>query len=96
MSNISKENMNFLKGKFYFDTLKVSKTEIDKRDETRKILFELEDGNKIETVLMKVNYGNSIWVTTQVACNMDCNFCASGKLKKEKKLISERNCFTNC
>lgn len=86
MTNISKENIIFLKEKFYFDTLKVSKNQIDKRDETRKILFELEDGNKIETVLMKFNYGYSICVTTQVGCNMGCNFCASGKLKKKKNL----------
>ena len=83
MTNISKEYIIFLKEKFYFATLKVSKTQIDKRFETRKILFELEDGNKIETVLMKFNYGYSTCVTTQVGGTMGCNFWATGKLKKK-------------
>lgn len=46
-------------------------------DGTVKYLFELADGNCIETVLMRYNYGNSVCVSTQVGCRMGCRFCAS-------------------
>ena len=42
-----------------------------------KYLFELADGNCIETVLMRYNYGNTVCVSTQVGCRMGCRFCAS-------------------
>lgn len=54
--------------------------------DTCKYLFELYDGNTIETVLMKHDYGNGVCVSTQVGCNMDCVFCESGKLKKVRNL----------
>jgi len=46
----------------------------------------LIDGNYIEAVLMKHNYGNSLCVSTQVGCNMGCKFCQSGRLKKVRDL----------
>ncbi|MBQ8993904.1 MAG: 23S rRNA (adenine(2503)-C(2))-methyltransferase RlmN, partial [Turicibacter sp.] len=46
-------------------------------DGTTKFLFELADGNLIETVLMRHNYGCSVCVTTQVGCRIGCKFCAS-------------------
>ena len=51
-----------------------------------KFLFEMQDGNLIETVLMNFNYGMSVCVTTQVGCNIGCSFCASGLLKKNRDL----------
>jgi 23S rRNA (adenine2503-C2)-methyltransferase len=51
-------------------------------------LFKLQDGNLIETVLMRFNYGLSVCVTTQVGCNIGCTFCASGLLKKNRDLTS--------
>lgn len=60
------------------------------QDGTIKLLLELEDGNKIETVLMRYNYGNVACVTSEVGCNMGCAFCASGLLKKKRELkVSE-------
>lgn len=50
---------------------------VSKLDGTRKYLFRLEDGNIIEGVLMKYNYGNTICVSSQVGCRMGCAFCAS-------------------
>ncbi|MCI6407741.1 23S rRNA (adenine(2503)-C(2))-methyltransferase RlmN [Veillonella caviae] len=44
---------------------------------TRKLLLELSDGSRIETVLMAQHYGNSICVSSQVGCAMGCVFCAS-------------------
>ena len=46
-------------------------------DDTRKILFELKDGNCIEGVLMHYHYGYSLCISTQVGCRMGCRFCAS-------------------
>ena len=49
-----------------------------KLDGTKKYIYELNDGNIIEGVLMKYKYGNTICVSTQVGCRMNCAFCASG------------------
>jgi len=45
--------------------------------QTKKLLLELADGNRVETVLMKQQYGNSVCVSSQVGCAMGCVFCAS-------------------
>ena len=50
---------------------------ISKIDGTRKYLFELYDGNIIESVLMKYHHGNSVCISSQVGCKMGCRFCAS-------------------
>ncbi len=85
MTNISKNNIDWLKENFEIKKLKpiIIKEDID---ETIKILFELDDKNKIETVIMKFNYGYSVCLTTQVGCNIGCKFCASGQLKKKRDL----------
>ncbi|WP_059050168.1 23S rRNA (adenine(2503)-C(2))-methyltransferase RlmN [Paenibacillus senegalimassiliensis] len=57
-------------------------------DGTIKFLFRLQDGNLIETVLMRHKFGLSVCVTTQVGCNIGCSFCASGLLKKSRDLTS--------
>ncbi|MDO5041842.1 MAG: radical SAM protein, partial [Peptoniphilus sp.] len=48
-------------------------------DETKKLLYILDDGNIIEGTLMKYKYGNSLCISTQVGCRMGCVFCASTK-----------------
>src|SRR5699024_6925200 len=58
----------------------------ESKDGTIKFLFKLADGNLIETVLMRFNYGLSVCVTTQVGCNIGCTFCASGILSKSRDL----------
>lgn len=87
MNNIKKTTIDWLNSQFYFPKFKIIKTLVAK-DETTKFLIELEDGNKIETVIMKFSYGNTICVTTQVGCNMGCKFCASGQLKKIRNLTT--------
>ena len=57
--------------------LKPLKVQISKYDGTRKYLFELRDGNCIESVFMKYKYGNTICVSSQAGCRMGCKFCAS-------------------
>lgn len=65
-----------LEQEFYIAQHKVRRCQRSK-DGTVKYLFELADGNCIETVLMRYNYGNSVCVSTQVGCRMGCRFCAS-------------------
>jgi 23S rRNA (adenine2503-C2)-methyltransferase len=59
--------------------LKILDCKISKTDGTRKYLFELSDGNRIESVFMKYKFGNSICISSQAGCRMGCIFCASGK-----------------
>ncbi len=47
------------------------------RDGTIKYLWKLSDGNCVETVLMRYNYGNTVCISTEVGCPMGCAFCAS-------------------
>ncbi|MCC3372719.1 23S rRNA (adenine(2503)-C(2))-methyltransferase RlmN [Cohnella sp. REN36] len=58
----------------------------ESKDGTVKFLFKLQDGNLIETVLMRHKYGLSVCVTTQVGCNIGCSFCASGLIAKSRDL----------
>lgn len=48
------------------------------KDGTTKYLFALRDGNVVEGVVMQYHYGNTICISTQVGCRMNCGFCASG------------------
>lgn len=84
MSNIKKEVINTLEANFSIEHLRI----IDKKSDidVHKYLFELKDGEKIEAVLMKHDYGNSLCVSSQVGCNMGCAFCESGRLKKVRNL----------
>lgn len=85
ITNIKLDLREELKQDFYIDSLEVVKSQ-KSIDETEKYLFKLSDGNLIETVLMKHNYGYSICITTQAGCNMGCSFCASGLTKKKRNL----------
>ena len=84
MSNIKKELQLKLNDEFSTYKIKV----IDKKEDKDviKFLFELEDKNKIEAVLMNHDYGKSLCISTQVGCNMGCKFCESGRLKKVRNL----------
>lgn len=84
MSNLSKELREFLKNNFNFNTLEIIKKE--ESTDTNKYLLKLFDNNKIECVLMKHSYGNSLCVSSEVGCNMGCAFCESGRLKKVRNL----------
>lgn len=86
MTNIKKDLQNKLSNEFSNDFIKI-KT-VQKSDLTNKYLFELLDGNYIEAVLMRHDYGNSVCVSSQVGCNMGCKFCESGRLKKVRDLES--------
>ncbi|GMO14735.1 MAG: 23S rRNA (adenine(2503)-C(2))-methyltransferase RlmN [Mycoplasmoidaceae bacterium] len=86
MKNIGVESRKKLNELFSFQHFELVDTLQDDKQETIKFLFKLSDGQKIETVIMKFNYGYSVCVSTQVGCNMGCKFCASGLLKKIRDL----------
>lgn len=87
MSDLSKETREVLKENFIINPCKIVTKQVSS-DGTVKYLFELEDGAYVESVLMIYDYGKSICVTSQVGCNMGCDFCASGLLKKRRDLTS--------
>lgn len=77
MTNISLELRTKLSENFYIKRLNIAKRLESCTDNTIKYLYELDDGNHIETVLMEYKHGNSICISTQVGCKMGCKFCAS-------------------
>ena len=85
MTNIKKDIIEVLKSNFNLDRLNLVARQ-KSSDGTIKFLFELKDKNLIETVLMTNEYGYSLCVTTEVGCNMGCEFCASGMKKKLRNL----------
>ena len=86
MRNLSSELISKLKDNFSFDYIEIVTAQ--RSDSTNKYLFKLKDGNFIEAVLMKHDYGLSVCVSSQVGCNMGCAFCESGRLKKVRNLES--------
>ncbi|MTM91564.1 23S rRNA (adenine(2503)-C(2))-methyltransferase RlmN, partial [Turicibacter sanguinis] len=76
MSNLPKDLKGLMQESFDVTTLKERKKQVAS-DGTTKFLFELSDGDLIETVLMRHKYGCSVCVTTQVGCRIGCKFCAS-------------------
>ena len=85
ITNMKKSFIETLKEDFTIDRLELVLKQ-ESSDGTIKFLFRLADGNLIETVLMTHDYGYSVCVTTQVGCNMGCQFCASGMKKKLRNL----------
>ena len=86
MSDISLSFRETLKEKFCLNIPKIHTKQVSS-DGTIKLLLELEDGYKVETVLMRYNYGNAVCVSSQVGCNMGCSFCSSGLLGKQRNLL---------
>ena len=87
MTNISKETIDKLNEEFFFNEIKIVKKQEDEL--VKKYLFELNDNNKIESVLMEHDYGLSLCISSQIGCNMGCAFCESGRLKKVRNLTSD-------
>lgn len=77
MTNLSKDLREKLKDQYTLVTLKEVQCLESAIDGTCKFLFELPDGNIIESVLMKYHHGNSVCISSQVGCRMGCKFCAS-------------------
>ena len=79
MNNVPKALREILSENFTIGRLQTLEVQKSGTDGTRKYLFQLTDGNTIESVFMKYKYGNSICVSSQAGCRMGCRFCASAR-----------------
>lgn len=77
MTNISEKLRSQLKERCTLTVLSTVTVQTSKIDGTKKYLFALEDGNMVESVLMRYKHGNSVCISSQVGCRMGCKFCAS-------------------
>ena len=77
MTNLSKQLRERLAARFTLETPQVARKQVSRQDGTIKYLWELSDGNCIESVLMQYHHGNTICISSQVGCRMGCAFCAS-------------------
>ena len=84
ITDIKKDMLEQLERAFSFSKLKLVTVERDV--DVCKYLFELYDGEHIEAVLMRHDYGNCVCVSSQVGCNMGCKFCESGRRKRVRNL----------
>ena len=84
MSNLSKSLREKLSARYRITAPVVARKQMSRLDGTIKYLWELSDGNCIETVLMQYRHGNTVCISSQVGCRMGCAFCAStiaGKMR---------------
>lgn len=79
MRNLPKMLISALQENAILSTLKVRRKLVSQIDGTAKYLFELPDGELVESVVMRYKYGLSACISTQVGCKMGCTFCASTK-----------------
>ena len=86
MTDLSKSLREKLKESCFFNVPKVARKQVSQLDGTIKYLWELGDGNCIETVLMRYKHGNTVCVSSQVGCRMGCAFCASTLAGKVRNL----------
>ena len=77
MTNLPKGLRDQLSEVYPINAPKVVRKQESKKDGTIKYLWQLSDGNCVETVLMRYNYGNTVCISTEVGCAMGCAFCAS-------------------
>ena len=77
MTNLPKGLRDALAEKHPLYTPQVVRRQESQKDGTIKYLWRLEDGNCVETVLMRYHYGNTVCISTEVGCAMGCAFCAS-------------------
>ena len=77
MTNLPKGLRDQLSENYPINAPKVVRKQESKKDGTIKYLWQLSDGNCVETVLMRYHYGNTVCISTEVGCAMGCAFCAS-------------------
>lgn len=78
MTDIPQKLRDKMANSYNIVTIKCKKRLESTIDDTVKYLYEMHDGELVESVLMKYNHGYSICISTQVGCRMGCSFCASG------------------
>ncbi len=77
MTNLPKALRDTLAEEYPLQVPKVVRKQESQKDGTIKYLWQLSDGNCVETVLMRYHYGNTVCISTEVGCRMGCAFCAS-------------------
>ena len=77
MTNLPRDLRALLAEKYPITPPEVVRRQESAKDGTIKYLWQLSDGNCVETVLMRYNYGNTVCISTEVGCPMGCAFCAS-------------------
>ena len=87
MTNIPKSLIAKLEERYDYTSLKEVMVQTSKIDGTKKFLFELSDGNLVESVWMQYHHGNSVCISSQVGCRMGCRFCASTLDGLERSLL---------
>ena len=88
MNNVPAAVRAKLEENFIFGSFKVRQKLVSKIDGTTKFVYELHDGNIIETVVMRYKIGLSVCISSQAGCRMGCAFCASSKLGFGRSLTS--------
>lgn len=88
MTDISKAFREELKSRYDFYVPECTLRQ-ESKDGTIKSLFRMKDGEEVESVLMHYVYGYAVCISSQVGCNMNCAFCASGLLRKKRNLSPE-------
>ena len=79
MRNLPVEIRERLKTSCYISVANIEKKLVSRYDKTVKYLFSFNDGECVESVLMRYHHGVSVCISTQVGCKMGCTFCATGK-----------------
>lgn len=88
MLNIHKNLRNKLKDLYTLNTLKIHSYQSSKTDETIKFIFETHKDYKIESVIIPERNRNTLCLSTQVGCPLDCKFCATGLMGFKQNLTS--------
>ena len=77
MTNLSKPLREKLDGIYFITAPRVARKQVSKLDGTIKYLWQLGDGNCVESVVMQYHHGNTVCISSEVGCPMGCKFCAS-------------------
>ena len=77
MTNLSKDLRTKLSETYFISNLECLQKQVSREDGTIKYLWQLPDGNAVETVVMRYKHGNTVCISTQVGCRQGCAFCAS-------------------
>ena len=87
MTNIPKSLIEKCRENYSYTSVKEVMVQTSAIDGTKKFLFELADGNYVESVWMQYHHGNSVCISSQVGCRMGCRFCASTLDGLERSLL---------
>ncbi len=88
MVNIPKNIKEKMKKDFSLQSMGIEKIQESRKDFTKKYLLKTHDGQYVESVRMKYDYGNTLCISSQIGCRMGCTFCASTLEGKVRNLTA--------